>query len=379
MSNIQNPSAGGGGSGLTIGSTTVAGGTSGYVLTDNAGVLGNIPAGGGVGRTILTGNVNYYVATTGSDSNTGTIGAPWATLQHAMFFIAQNLDTAGFLVTVNIGSGSFVGFGTAPTTGGGAIQFSGAGSTLTTITDGPNDATYNFGEPFNVWLAPGCLIALDKVNFKAGNGLYACIVETFVNWQLGTIETSAVDIAFDCVNTPLALIGNLNAAVLQINIGTVTVNANGAGCNNVIDNEELGLVIDDSRQWVMVGNPIITQSWYFGANGAAYFSAISVPTGAATGVRFILNNNASAVIQGFAGDPAGTYFPGNVVGTLDNGSTYNGITDFVGPVAGLPTANIASTSAFVTDATAATFGAAPVGGGALFVPVYNTGLAWHMG
>ena len=139
---------GGGGSGLTIGTTTVTGGTSGYVLTDNAGVLGNVPAGGGPARTVLAGDTSYYVATTGNDSNSGSIGSPWLTLQHAMNFIAAMIDFAGFKITVFIGAGTFAGFGVKSLVGGGVLQFTGAGSGSTTIGNGPNDGVYNFGGCF---------------------------------------------------------------------------------------------------------------------------------------------------------------------------------------------------------------------------------------
>jgi hypothetical protein len=62
-------------------------------------------------RIKLTTTTNYYVATTGSDSAAGTIGAPWLTLQHAIDFIENNIDFGGQQLIVNVGAGSFVGFG----------------------------------------------------------------------------------------------------------------------------------------------------------------------------------------------------------------------------------------------------------------------------
>src|SRR5690348_223214 len=64
-------------------------------------------------RTALTGNANYYVSATGSDSHGGTNSTTdaWATIQHAIDFIASNLDLAGFILTINIGPGTFSGFG----------------------------------------------------------------------------------------------------------------------------------------------------------------------------------------------------------------------------------------------------------------------------
>lgn len=48
-------------------------------------------------------------------------------------------------------------------------------------------------------------------------------------------------------------------------------------------------------------------------------------------------------------------------------------------VAGLPAATNGVQRAFVTDATTPTWGAAAVGGGAVFAPVYSDGSAWYFG
>jgi hypothetical protein len=58
-------------------------------------------------RTVLTANTQYYInAGTGSDSNAGTSVSPWATLQHAVSYVQNNVDLAGFTVTFNA-SGAF--------------------------------------------------------------------------------------------------------------------------------------------------------------------------------------------------------------------------------------------------------------------------------
>ena len=48
-------------------------------------------------------------------------------------------------------------------------------------------------------------------------------------------------------------------------------------------------------------------------------------------------------------------------------------------VATLPTAGTAGRKAFVSNALTPTFGSAVVGGGAITVPVYDTGVAWFVG
>lgn len=121
-------------------------------------------------RTILTSNINYYISTTGSDSNGGTNSSTdaWATLQHAMNFIAVNLDLSGFTVTVNIGAGTFAGVGLKPCVGAGCVQWIGAGRGTTFITNGPNDLVYNFGESFCANVPLGSLLtAFDQITIAA--------------------------------------------------------------------------------------------------------------------------------------------------------------------------------------------------------------------
>ena len=98
---------GGGGSGstsLTVGVTPVLSGISGYTLFDNAGILGQEIAGN---PPLATSNMDWYVATTGSDSNPGTIGSPFATIQFALT-IAQQIDWAGkFYPNIHVADGTY--------------------------------------------------------------------------------------------------------------------------------------------------------------------------------------------------------------------------------------------------------------------------------
>lgn len=80
------------------------------------------PAKGGGGRTILTTATDYYIsADTGNDANNGSIGSPWATLQHAITFLQDLIDFGNQRVTLHVADsastyagaqwGSFVGSG----------------------------------------------------------------------------------------------------------------------------------------------------------------------------------------------------------------------------------------------------------------------------
>jgi len=62
-------------------------------------------------RIKLTEATTYYISTTGSDSTgKGTSALPWATLQFAFEYLAENIDSAGYLVTLQLADGTYDGF-----------------------------------------------------------------------------------------------------------------------------------------------------------------------------------------------------------------------------------------------------------------------------
>lgn len=91
-----------------------------------------------VTRTFLTANANYYVDnTTGSDSNPGTIGSPFQTLQYAWDHLSTTLDLQSYTLTINVAA-SVTAYTLVMRTGfiGGTTVFiTGAGSATTTIND----------------------------------------------------------------------------------------------------------------------------------------------------------------------------------------------------------------------------------------------------
>ena len=329
-------------------------------------------------RDILTTNRNYFVSATGSDSNDGlTIGTAWATLQHAMLFIAGNLDIAGFVVIVNIGAGSFVGFGALSCVGGGAILFTGAGSASTTITGGANDGIINFGECFDADFVPYTLISINKVTFQpsAGNYAFAVYVRASAFIGDGAITFSA-DVKFD-----ISSMNNTSSVVLSQDVGAEIalqpgpISISGAGNPLAVFRGSLGGAIVNFSNPAISGGPTWASGYIVLTEGAQYIEQGNQPTGSATGPRFALSVNSAIVGNS---DPAGTFYPGNAVGTLDRNATYQGITDFTGSVASLP-ASVRNAEAFVTDANSTTFGAIVAGSGANYVPVYADGTNWRIG
>lgn len=84
-------------------------------------------------RTRLTSDATVYVATTGSNSNPGTLASPFATIQYAYDYIAKNFDLAGYQVTIKVAAGTY--------TAGLAASGAPLGQTLPIKIEGANPTT----------------------------------------------------------------------------------------------------------------------------------------------------------------------------------------------------------------------------------------------
>ena len=85
----------------------------------------------------LTGALNLYVSSAGSDLNNGlSSGTPFLTLQQACNVALANYDTAGFPINVNVASGTYTAgvLLTRPLVGGGVLHFIGNTTTPTTVS-----------------------------------------------------------------------------------------------------------------------------------------------------------------------------------------------------------------------------------------------------
>ena len=98
--------------GLKLSGDVAAPGASKTYGTDAAGVRGWKPDPVS-GRTLLTADRTYYVATAaggGNDSNNGlTAGTPFLTIQKALDVLAATLDIAGKNITIQVADGTYTG------------------------------------------------------------------------------------------------------------------------------------------------------------------------------------------------------------------------------------------------------------------------------
>jgi hypothetical protein len=294
----------------------VGSGTTDYQYT-----LAQIQA-GIISRQVLAADATYYVSTTGSDSNPGTLAAPWATLQHAMNYMASIIDFAGFFVTVIVEAGTYVGFGVKSTIGGGYLRFNGQGPASTTIADGPNDGVYNFGESVSVYIICSTVIALDNVTFTSATG------------------TSTINIASTGIGRATVFLGSPNPAdVSNITFGSFTYYAVYMGGSGSVFqdwwNNFPNITVTSGASWfyasfgstlfgveanlyTFIGTPNYSQEFVFCSLSAQMYFNTGF-SGAATGKRFNVTDN--AVID--TGGSGLTFLPGSIAGAIKNGGVYN--------------------------------------------------------
>lgn len=285
--------------GATIG-TSLAVGTN-ETVAGNLTVSGVITQGTLPIRERLTGTRNYYVSTTGSDSNTGLdISHPFATIQKAIDVVSYNLDLNAQSVVINLSGGTYtetlllreyLGRGTqghntpiiqgiSPGAGGYAITSASAGATITGVSCGGKEWTLK-NLTVNNTNSGQCVLA-DK-------GSWVCI-DTI---QLG--------------GTPTTHLVAENEGLLEI-VGPVTISSPAAIFMTAI----LGGEIVDTGNLITTNGATFSSCFAY----ADYYGLMtltgmtfSAPT---VGPRFIMSNGGQIRTDGT--DP-NSFLPGSSNGT----------------------------------------------------------------
>ncbi len=252
------------------------------------------------GRERLTANRTYYVnASTGSDSNDGlTSGTAFATIAKAYSVIVSTLDLAGYTVTIQLADGTYTAGLTinVPWTGGGSVTLQGNSSTPSNVVI---SLANGFPVIFNVPLPGGLLIKDVKLTTGTsgdcirGNGAGKC--------QFTNVEFGAAAWWHIYVNAPGCKMEALGNYAISGSPGF----------------SHIGLIAN--THFLSAGRTITitnTPAWgiaFLEASGAASAQMHGMTfTGAATGARFNVKENAAIYIAG----AGATYFPGNSAGVF---------------------------------------------------------------
>jgi hypothetical protein len=265
-------------------------------------------------RIPLTSNLNVYVnASSGNDSNAGTVGAPWQTLQHAWNILQSNYDLRGFQVVINATGAFTAGVQTiAPVSGTSSAssvvwQFT-AGATVN-VTSSICFNTQN-GAQFTIQGNVGSPVVLSASGSGAGVG-YA-VAAAFP----GTTIVVGAGVNFGTCG---------NVHIQAIYTGLVALNANytiSGGAQYHVTSTASGVVVCllQPMTITLTGTPNFSQAFASCSESATYsvFSGAVTFSGSATGTRYLISAN--AVINTNGG--GASYLPGNVGGTAATGGQY---------------------------------------------------------
>ncbi|MCT9125417.1 hypothetical protein [Cupriavidus gilardii] len=254
------------------------------------------------GRTLLVANRSYYVATTGNDNNDGlSPGTAFATLQKAWDTIKYTLDLGGYVVTVNVETGTYAAFSAngpvSGAIGATSVLFVGSSSTISTSS------------------APACVFASGGAQFSLSGFVLTNSVSGAANLACsgyGSIISCGASMAF----------GFAGNHVLAQSGGVITLNSSYAITSGAVGSH----FIATNGGAINTASGItgaISGSQGFGifalATGLSQINAAGMTfTGTGSGARY--NAQTNSMINTAGGGP--NYFPGNVAGAVSTGGLY---------------------------------------------------------
>lgn len=257
----------------------------------------------GSGREVLSANRTYYVRTDGSDSNNGlanTSGGAFLTIQKAINVALGTLDFGGFIVTIQIGDGTYTG---AVTVGSGvgiafADRFVIRGNNSTPgnviVTNGANTFTGSGNASFTLLdmeirstVSGSCIMSGTGSQVNFGNIRFGASVSS----QITTTASGRVQ-----------AVSNYSI----VSGGQAHVNATGAG----------GYIRITGVTVTLTGTPAFTAFAMTSRVGLVDIFSNTF-SGSATGSYYSAVGNGVIFTNGMVGN-----LPGNAVGTTSSGGQY---------------------------------------------------------
>lgn len=236
-------------------------------------------------RTLLSSSQTFYFDDGGNDTTgTGTSGAPWATIQHALDTLCEDYDFGGQSVTVKaLTSGTYAGFTLAQAwTGGGALTISGADSGTTTISTSAAAAT-------------NCVL----INTPVAGPFH---IQNFTLTAAGTGNSNGISVAKSALITHSGMtFGACTNAHMQAGVPGAKIEATGdytitggAGAHWLAS--DLGTINCVSRALTLTGTPAFSFFALAQKLGLLNINATTY-SGSATGYRGVVASNAVIFIN----------------------------------------------------------------------------------
>lgn len=262
--------------------------------------LPNIPL-----RTRLTANTNFYVSTTGNDSNNGLSSTTaWLTGQRAANVLQNSYDLNGYIATVNLATGTY--------TGGVTVNGPFTGAT------GPGSVVFlgNTGSPSSYISA-----VTSSVNFSATNGAQFTVsgikmsgaTSFALNADGGGSVINYGNVVFGAATSAHVASGN-SAKVSAIGDYTITAGA----LEHFFAGGSGSVISANGRNITLTGTPAFGTAFAVCSTNASLICQSTAFAGSATGSRY------QALLNGVidTGGSGSTFFPGNSAGTTPTGGQY---------------------------------------------------------
>lgn len=278
--------------------TTTAYGRALLALADDAALQSYI----GV-RDVLVANRTYYVRSDGSDSNTGLVdsaGGAFLTIQKAVDVVSL-LDVSSFIVTIQVGDGTFAGFELKPYAGIGPVILRGNNSTPANVVITTASASVNtiYGEDAGFWRLLDFAVSHTGVNSSID-----AVGETRV--EFGNLRFGAAG-AYQFRTRR----GARGIAISNYAITAGAIAHFFAGQNSTIEAYTITTTL--------TGTPAFSGAFAQARHSAVITHEGGSFSGSATGKRYTSETNGYIDTDG-AGE---TYFPGDAAGTTADGGWYD--------------------------------------------------------
>jgi hypothetical protein len=259
-------------------------------------------------REVLTGARTYYVATTGSDSNTGLAsGTPFLTIQKAVD-VASAIDNNGYDITLSVAAGTYTI--TTKTTlkeylGAGKITIDLTTASLTTASNTDLFSATNLSSIYRI----------------KGGTLSGTVIQRCVYVENSTVELEGVTFG--------ALTGGLARHIQCISRGYIRFFGNysitGSASYHILNTVGSVVIISsasstDPTTITLTGTPNFSTAFASLSRNSTLLANSTALTfsGAATGTRYSVTLN--SVLDTSGG--GATYLPGDVAGTTATGGQY---------------------------------------------------------
>jgi hypothetical protein len=252
---------------------------------------------------VMTAARTYYVRTDGSNSNNGladSASGAFLTLQYAYDYICENIDTAGYTVTINIADGTYAA--------GVTLQKAWTGGGIFLIT---GDVT----TPDNVVLQASIRPQITLPNVLRISGFKSTSAQSIWHSGTGKIEFSKINFAG---TTQTAQIFADNTGAVISAIGDYEISAGHNAHIYITNGSAFQTGAGGAMTTTVTGTPAFTGAFLTQLNNAVSTWRSNTFAGSATGTRYSLYTNATADTNG----AGATYLPGDAAGSTATGGQY---------------------------------------------------------